>query len=235
MRYPFVLFDVGDTLIAPRRSYGAVYHRVLGDLGVDLPLERLERCLPETAEAMARSIPTGADRFSHFPGGETEYWERFAGRVYKEVTGKQTGPAFGREMLDRLGDAFLDPEVWRIYDDVPPALRELRGAGCRLAVVSNWDSRLPRLLDVLGLAEHFETIGVSHLEGVEKPDPAFFRRVLARMDARPDQALHVGNLPDVDVEGARAAGIDGLLIDRRGELPASVPDLRGLPRIVLGQ
>jgi putative hydrolase of the HAD superfamily len=77
-------------------------------------------------------------------------------------------------------------------------------------------------------------IGVSHLEGVEKPDPTLFRRVLARLSAPREQALHVGNLPDEDLEGARAAGVDGLLVDRHGRLDGShmtVRDLSDLPRI----
>jgi len=234
VRYPFVLFDIGDTLIAPRGSYGAVYHRVLADLGLDFPLADLERCLPETAEEMARSIPPGIDRFSYFPGGEAEYWRRFAGGVYRKITGSPVDSRLGPRMMDRLLEAFLEPAAWVVYDDVEPVLDELRRDGFRLGVVSNWDSRLPRLLGNLGLAEYFETVGVSHLERVEKPDPVLFRRVLERLGARPDQALHVGNMPDMDIDGARAAGIDGVLVDRSGRNDAAVADLRNVPRIARG-
>ena len=51
------------------------------------------------------------------------------------------------DALEPLREAFLDPSVWRVPGDVRPALDELRGAGARMAVVSNWDSRLPRLLE----------------------------------------------------------------------------------------
>ena len=231
MRYPVVLFDIGDTLISPRGSYGAIYHRVLGDLGLGFSLEQLERCLPETAEEMTRSIPPGTDRFSFFPGGEAEYWKRFSWGVYRKLAGTPVEARLGRTMMDRLAEAFLLPEAWVVYDDVEPVLGELRRDGFRLGVVSNWDSRLPRLLENLGLAAFFETIGVSHLERIEKPDPLLFHRVLDRLGARPDQALHVGNLPDVDIDGARAAGIDGLLRDRSGTNEDAVVDLLDLPRL----
>jgi putative hydrolase of the HAD superfamily len=234
MRYPFVLFDIGETLIGPRRSYGEVYHRVLGDLGMDFPLERLERCLPETADEMTRSIPPGSDRFSHYPGGEEEYWTRFANTVYRKAGGGPLAAERERELLDRLREAFLQRSAWHVYDDVEPVLEELRRDGCRLAVVSNWDSRLPRLLEILGLAGHFDSIGVSHLERVEKPDPVIFRRVLERLGARPEQALHVGNLPHTDIVGARAAGIDGVLVDRSGSNGGAIRDLRGLPALARG-
>ena len=120
-----------------------------------------------------------------------------------------------------------------MYDDVVPVLEELRRLGMRLGVVSNWDSRLPRLLELLDLARHFEAVGVSHLEGVEKPDPELFRRVLSRLGAEPGDALHVGNVEETDLAGARAAGIDGVLIDRTGRVGRSAwPDLRELPRLV---
>ena len=81
----------------------------------------------------------------------------------------------------------------------------------------------------------FETIGVSHIEGVEKPDPTIFHRVLERLGGEAREALHVGNVLEMDVAGARAAGIDCVLLDRKGDAccdGATVRDLRDLPRIV---
>jgi len=128
--------------------------------------------------------------------------------------------------------AFSDPDSWRVADDVRPALETLRRDGVRLAVVSNWDSRLPRLLATLGLDGYFETLGVSALEGCEKPDPALFRAVLRRLGADPAQALHVGDVPELDLAGARAAGVDALLIDREGRAGTpAIRTLRDLPHV----
>jgi len=109
--------------------------------------------------------------------------------------------------------------------------------GVRLAVVSNWDSRLPQVLEMLELTAYFEQVAVSHLEGVEKPDPQIFHRVLERMDIGPQGAVHVGDVPELDLDGARAAGIDGVLVDRKGKIDASLKtldDLSTLPQIARG-
>jgi len=237
MRYPVVLLDVGETLVGPRESFGAVYARVLAAQGMEIPGPFLERCLRQVWDEMDRLVPRGVDRYAYFPGGEDEYWFRFAKDTIERAAGRQVDDGFVRETLEHLRRAFRDTGAWKVYPDVVPALVELRAAGARVGVVSNWDSRLPRLLERLGLAPFFDAVGVSHLEGIEKPDPELFHRVLRRLEARPEQALHVGDVPEVDLAGARAAGLDAALIDRRGKLDGTYPamrDLALLPALVRG-
>lgn len=232
MRYPVVLFDVGETLLGPVRSYGAVYREVLRGEGLELSSVELDRHIRDAATRLTARIPSGVDRFGQFGGDEREYWRRFCDQVLIGATGRPLPD--GTRVLSALIDAFKDPAVWEVFPDVAPALAALRERGVRLGICSNWDSRLPALLERLDLARFFDAVGVSHLEGVEKPSPELFRRVLARLGASPEESLHVGDLPELDLEGARRAGLDGLLIDRRGRLgPGSgaVADLSGLPRI----
>lgn len=96
---------------------------------------------------------------------------------------------------------------------VPAALERLRALGLRLAIASNANGALHRLLDRLGLAGHFDAVCDSCVEGVEKPDPRFFEIVLERAGGRRETAIHVGDLYHVDVEGARSAGIRPILLD----------------------
>ncbi len=235
MRYPIVLFDIGNTLVEPRDSYGAVYGRVLASLGVELQAGHLERCVRETAAELSRDLPPGTDRFSRFAGGETGYWGEFFRRVFHSATGRAAEEPFAERALARLWAAFGEKTTWRVYDDVVPTLDQLRRDGARLGVVSNWDSRLPRLLEILELADYFETIGVSQIEKLEKPDPKFFLRVLERLGGNPRDTLHVGDVPELDLAGANAAGVDAVVLDRGGRLGlsnGSLPDLDGLPGIV---
>ena len=235
MGYQVVLLDVGETLIGPRESFGAVYARVLGRFGVDLSEEVLDSCIYTVVDEMSRQVPKGSDRFSQFAGGELEYWGRFARRTLKMAGAPDDSLA--ERALGELMEAFKHPSVWRVFDDVVPVLQELKADGVRMAVVSNWDSRLPSILEMLELAPFFEVVGVSHIEGMEKPNPEFFHRVLGKLKARPEQALHVGDVPELDLAGAEAAGVDCLLVDRRGRLDGHFNahrDLRELPRIARG-
>ncbi|HEX6242112.1 MAG TPA: HAD family hydrolase [Polyangiales bacterium] len=118
--------------------------------------------------------------------------------------------------------------LWRkVPQGLPESLTRARRDGIRLGVVSNSEGRLMELFQRLGLADQFELVIDSALEGVRKPDPEIFRRALTRMGGVPaSAALYAGDIPSVDVVGARAAGMEGVLIDTL----AHFPDYRDAPR-----
>ena len=235
LRHPIVLLDAGETLIGPRASFGAVYARVFSELGVELAAEAWEGGLRATWMETNATVPAGFDRYRYWPGGEEAYWLRFVEGTLSRTPGAPRDPALAVRAVGRLRDAFALPSAWEVFDDVVPVLESLAAMGAALAVVSNWDSRLPILLERLGLSRHFRAIVVSHLEGIEKPRPEIFLRAVARLHGRPEEALHVGDTPELDAVGARAAGIAAVTVDRRGRLSGGdevLSDLRGLPEIV---
>jgi putative hydrolase of the HAD superfamily len=120
---------------------------------------------------------------------------------------------------------------FRAYDDAAPALRALRAAGVRTVCVSNWDVSLTDVLARVGLAELLDAVVSSAEAGARKPDPAIFTRGLELAGCGPDEALHVGDTPEEDIEGARAAGIRALLIDREGS--GDLSSLAELPEKIL--
>jgi putative hydrolase of the HAD superfamily len=236
LRYPLVLFDAGDTLLAPRESFGAVYARVLATLGVHLDAADLERGLRQCWADTNGAIEPGVDRYASDRGGESAYWLRFVEGTLARTPCTVDPDALAVKAVGPLREAFRDPDSWRVFDDVVPALSALRQAGARLAIVSNWDSGLPLLLDRLGLASWFDTVVVSHLEGMEKPRPELFLRAVSRLGGIPDEALHVGDVPELDEAGARAAGIASVIVDRRARCAPSqnaLKDLSEVPEIAL--
>ena len=235
LRFPIVLLDAGDTLIGPRESFGAGYRRVLLDLGVEAAAADLESGLRATWAGFNRTHTPGVDRYGAHPGGEEAYWLRFVEGTLARTPGLTADPDLASRALVPLRDAFLDTQTWKVFDDVVPALAALRALGVRLAVVSNWDSRLPALLDALDLSPWFETLAVSHVEGVEKPSPELFLRALGRLGGRPEDALHVGDVPELDEVGARAAGVESVIVDRHRRLPeahGALRDLSTIPELV---
>ena len=136
-----------------------------------------------------------------------------------------------------LTAALLDALVFSAYPDAAPALRALRGAGCALVVVSNWDCSLRERLEETGLAALVDAAVASAEVGAAKPQRAIFDRALALAGGHAERAWHVGDSVREDVEGALAAGIRAVLVtrDRRaprgdGEVVVApgVPVLRGL-------
>lgn len=129
--------------------------------------------------------------------------------------GEAMRPALGLDVPNEvLTAALLDALRFRAFDDAAPALARLREAGWRLVVVSNWDASLQDRLAETGLAGLVDGAVASAEIGSAKPDGAIFARGLELAGVGADAAWHVGDSVEADVEGARAAGIRPVLVDR---------------------
>jgi HAD superfamily hydrolase (TIGR01509 family) len=130
-----------------------------------------------------------------------------------ENAGLARSPATDRA-VEELGAYHREHNLWEhVPAEVAPALERLRASGLTMVVVSNANGTVARAFERLGLARFFDYIYDSQIEGVEKPDPRFFRLALSGSGSRPETTLHVGDLYHVDVRGARGAGIDAALLD----------------------
>jgi len=139
-------------------------------------------------------------------------------------------PAHARG-VDDLQGALLGALRFRAYPEVPEALAAWRAAGLRLVVASNWDASLHEVLDRTGLAALVDGAIASAELGHAKPDPAHFAAALDLAGVPAAEALHVGDSLDADVGGARAAGIEAVLVVRRGPAPPGVRCVSGLDEL----
>lgn len=208
-----IFFDAAGTLIEVRGSAGEIYSRVAREFGFEADPAALQQ---NFARAFRLQPPMA------FPAGtpeaklrelENDWWRNLVRDVF---AGLGSFPRFD-EFFDDLFERFRGSEFWRVYDDVEPALRELKGRGLKLGVISNFDSRL---YDVLRACKHdhfFDSVHISTRVGAAKPDRAIFLAALNYHRIEPGQAWHVGDSLREDVEGARAAGLRAFLVDRRGE------------------
>ncbi len=207
-----ITFDVGDTLIRATPSVGHIYSRVCARYGVSLDVERCNRIFEQAWKARSVTGTPERDRFSSAERGEEGYWED----LVQDVMGS-CGLAPGAiPPISAFREAFASPESWVVFDEVDAALSGLAKLGYDLAVVSNWDSHLPRLLGRLDLGRHFRRVFVSAIEGVEKPHARFFALASAGLETAPEEILHVGDRLREDYEGAREAGLAALWLDRHG-------------------
>lgn len=138
------------------------------------------------------------------------------------------------EALSELHRYHQESNLWdHMPDDVLPSLRALRALGLQLVIVSNANGTVSKLAERLGLTECVECVLDSHIERVEKPDPRFFEIALERSGARRETTIHVGDLYEVDVMGARAAGITPVLLDAAHLYPdADCLRVQSLPALV---
>jgi putative hydrolase of the HAD superfamily len=192
-----VLFDAGNTLLF--LDHDRMAAAVGAALGLPLDAERLAGAAGAAARAAERA--RGADR------------DR-AG-VYLEALFIGAGVPAARMgevgvCLDRL---HRENHLWcRLAAGTREALDRLRASGLRLGIVSNSDGRVEEALIAAGLRNCFDVVLDSALVGVEKPDPAIFRAALGALGVAPAEALYVGDLYDVDVVGAQAAGMAAVLL-----------------------
>jgi putative hydrolase of the HAD superfamily len=133
-----------------------------------------------------------------------------------EKAGIPLSPATDRALAE-LAAYHAGRNLWEsVFPDVVSSLERLRAAGLPIVVVSNANGTVEAQMERLGLAPYFAHVVDSAVEGVEKPDPRIFQRALERCGGSAGRTLHVGDLYHVDVVGARAAGIDGWLLDAAG-------------------
>jgi putative hydrolase of the HAD superfamily len=204
-----VLLDAGNTLIGMDLGLLA---GLAADAGVAVTVDRLAR-----AEAAAR--PT----VSRFLAGARESTEAGSARgVYlRAILAGLDGDLDLDALVPRLAEAVRrvpTVELWsQVLPGVPEALMRLRAAGLRLVVVSNADGTVEEGLTRAGLRARLDVIVDSFLVGAEKPDPRIFTHALAQAGTIAARAVHVGDLYAVDVLGARAAGIEGVLLDPYGD------------------
>ncbi len=127
-----------------------------------------------------------------------------------------------------------ESNLWELVaDGAVPALAALRAHGLKLTVVSNANGRLRVLFERLGLTPHVDCVVDSCDERVEKPDPRLFEIALERSGAKAETTIHVGDIYQVDVVGARAAGVRGVLLDAADLYPeADCPRVRSLDDLV---
>jgi HAD superfamily hydrolase (TIGR01549 family) len=139
-----------------------------------------------------------------------------------------------REVAETIVRRWEQAAQFELYDDAVPVLRQLRGAGLKLGLVSNTSRDLGAFVRHFGLDVDAWLASGSY--GKVKPSPLIFRAALELVACEPADALMVGDSPEDDVAGARAVGMQALLLDRQGRFPDAVERIQSLDELpgVLG-
>lgn len=227
-----VFFDAGMTLIGPSLLLQELMALVLARHGVDADLDALRAGLDRAEDYYLQTVRSERDIWSD-RARILAMWDNYY-RTALEAAGVQADEAKLRQWTREIIREFEDPQLWVPYPDVPETLAELRRRGFRQGVISDWTGPLERILAAHGLLEHLDFVLTSGEVGAAKPNPYLFRLALRRVGVSPEQAIHVGDTYWTDVLGARVAGIQPILLDRKATRPpADCPVITSLDELLV--
>jgi putative hydrolase of the HAD superfamily len=203
-----VTFDAAGTLIRLVRPPGVIYAEVAQLFGFSLDPDRVQEAFRSTWGTFAP--PT--EFAGPVPDDDREWWRGLVVRTM-EVAGYQIEPF--DDYFKTVYQFFARPGVWELWPDVPLVMTELTRLKIRLGVISNFDRRLFEIFAHLGIRETYEHVIISSEIGVRKPAARIFKEAAQRFDVNVSEILHVGDEFESDFAGARAAGLDALLVDHK--------------------
>src|SRR5258708_5161235 len=202
-----VFFDVGNTLLFPNRT------KMLAPISID------RHPSLDQWQTLERRTKLEFDQGMQDGGVDHGFWWTFHTYLLQQL-GEDTG------IRDQLVESTQNSANWdQILPGTRDALERIAGK-FRIAVISNADGGIERVLSRCGIADCFETITDSGIVGVEKPRKEIFQAALNQMKARADESLYVGDVYSVDYVGARNAGMQAVLFDLAGAYRD-----RALPRV----
>lgn len=199
-----LFFDAGNTLVYPNLGLVALK---LADRGATVKTEDLD-----AAEQKTRFQLDDPDLVR--TSTDDARWNLYFRSIFRHSG--VTDAAIVEPVLEELRTIHRTNNLWEIVPpDVPLALEGLKGR-YRLSVISNANGTVREKLRRVGLLGFFETVIDSGEEGIEKPDPRIFHAAVQRTGAKMEQSLYIGDMYHIDVAGARAAGMDVVLLDPAG-------------------
>ncbi|MFB2896785.1 HAD-IA family hydrolase [Aerosakkonemataceae cyanobacterium BLCC-F50] len=213
MQQPKVIFlDAVGTLFGIKGSVGEVYGKIAQKFGVEVSLEELDRAFYNSFKKSEKMAFPGVPP-EEIPLREFEWWEAVAINTFQEAGVWEKFTDFA-SFFGELYDYFATAEPWFIYPDVIPALEHWQNLGITLGVLSNFDSRLYPVLEALELTQFLSSVTISTEVGAAKPEVEIFSAALAKHDCSADAAWHIGDSFKEDYEGAKAAGLRAIWLNR---------------------
>jgi putative hydrolase of the HAD superfamily len=189
-----ICFDATGTLIETAESVGEVYRRVAREFGVDLPARRLEDAFRRILQqAPARGVEGASARARQ--DGEIKWWFERVRETFQAADSTARFEDF-RAFADALFETYRRPGAWRLRPGTLEMLTELDKRTLPMAIVSNFDHRLPEILELLDISSFFEVVMIPSMTARAKPDRAVFEAIAERHSLPPnrlDALLYVGD------------------------------------------
>jgi HAD superfamily hydrolase (TIGR01549 family) len=207
-----VFFDVGFTLLDVHPSIPELVAAVCTRLGTPLTVAKVEAALPQAEQLFAQAAQAWPETWSD-DAAINRFWQDYFAVLLRPCLPDASAAEIAA-LANAAQVAFDSGESYRLFPDALPALDALKARGLTLGVVSDWGLSLGLIMRHHDLTLYFDFAVISAAARLAKPNPGLYQLALQRANAIPDYAIHVGDSYVRDVLGARAAGVQGVLLDR---------------------
>jgi putative hydrolase of the HAD superfamily len=232
MQQPNVIFfDAVGTLFGVRGTVGEIYSTIASEMGVEISPEALDLAFFKSFK-MASPLAFSEVDPMKIPELEYQWWYSLAKTTFAQVEALEKFSDFD-VFFRQLYDYFASANPWFVYDDVIPVLNYWQNKGVELGIISNFDSRIYEVLDLLGLTDFFSSITISSMSGSAKPDSKIFQVALDKYNCNPHEAWHIGDSQKEDYEAAKIVGIKPFLLDRNATKSTSFDIINTMNNIIL--
>ena len=223
-----VFFDAAGTLFRVRGTVGEIYWRLAQPYGLQSTPEAIEQAFKEQfANAPALAFPNKTPE--EVLAMERRWWEKLMRLVFQEIG---MFPRFN-DYFNNVYEVFKGTESWELYPETEVVLKKLKSEGRYIGVISNFDSRIHEVCKALNISPHLDSITISSQTGWAKPSSEIFSHALKLSGFDLSQAVYIGDEVEDDVQGALAAGLKPIFLDRsnRGESPSGVAKIHRLDEL----
>jgi putative hydrolase of the HAD superfamily len=226
-----VFFDAGETILHPHPSFAELFAATCHRHGIEIEAADVARAQERLAPHLLEiGDESGIENPSLSSGASFRFWTYLYRRLLQELE-------LDESLATELYRVFSDSRSYKLFDDVKPSLERLEDSGLRLGLISNFEGWLEKLLVELEIGHVFDISVISGVEGVEKPDPRIYELALEKAGVQASRSVHVGDSVRFDIEPARSAGMNVVLLDRVGRYGGATPcptisSLEELPTLV---
>jgi putative hydrolase of the HAD superfamily len=224
-----VFFDLYQTLVRYQPTQAELEAKALESLGIKTDAVALDFPILAANEFVYREFartPLSKRSKEDIAALYTEYQ-----RIVLKEAGIKVEPKDILKLLGMMQQARMD---LMLYDDILPVLTDLKKRGLVTGLISNVDKNIDDTLQQLGIASRLDVIVTSLDAGAAKPQPEIFRYAMKKANVTPGVSLYIGDQYQVDMVGAKAAGMKGILLDRAGYYQENLdcPKIKSLKEVI---
>lgn len=217
-----VFFDLYNTLVGFDPPREVVQARAMEPFGFEVDKDGIDAGYA-MADALMAEQTAQAPLSALTPDAQSSFFER-----YEQLILRGAGHEADLQKAGEVWKAVRRQEYgFAMYEDVMPALNTLRSGGYVIGVITNMSEPGQDVAERMGFRDNVDFTLSSMDVGASKPDRKMFRAALERAGVEASTAVHVGDQLETDIDGARGAGINPILIDRH----SAATDYTACPRI----